>query len=61
MKHDPLPDQPLVTLTSFIETKSSQTLLEYLTGRFKYLSPREWEERIASGAVKVTSNPSESR
>jgi 23S rRNA-/tRNA-specific pseudouridylate synthase len=53
MRHDPTPDQPHVTLTSYIEGKSSQTLLEWLRSRFKYLTEEEWVSRVASGAVKV--------
>lgn len=53
MRHDPQPDQPHVTLTSYIEGKSSQTLLEWLRSRFKYLTEEEWVARVASGAVKV--------
>lgn len=52
--------QPLVTLTSIIPSKSSQTLLEFLSKRFRYLSAEEWRKRIADGAVKVNGRePSE--
>jgi RluA family pseudouridine synthase len=42
-----------ITLRSYITAKSSQTLLEFLVSKFKYLDSREWEERIASGKVVV--------
>lgn len=51
MKLEPIHKE--ITLRSQISSKSSQTLLEFLVSKFKYLSPGEWEERIASGKVLV--------
>jgi len=51
MKLEPI--QKEITLRSQISAKSSQTLLEFLVSKFKYLNAAEWEERIASGKVKV--------
>ena len=42
-----------ITLRSQISAKSSQTLLEFLVSKFKYLAREEWEGRIASGKVLV--------
>jgi len=51
MKLEPIDKE--ITLVSHITQKSSQTLLEFLSGRFKYLNREEWEERIREGKVKV--------
>lgn len=51
MKLEPIHKE--ITLRSQITAKSSQTLLEFLVSKFKYLSRAEWEERIALGKVKV--------
>lgn len=51
MKNEPIGKE--ITLLSQITRKSSQTLLEFLAGRFKYLAPAEWEGRIGAGKVKV--------
>jgi len=51
MKNQPIDKE--ITLVSQITQKSSQTLLEFLSGKFKYLSASEWEGRIAMGKVKV--------
>jgi RluA family pseudouridine synthase len=46
-------NQRLVTLTSYIENKSSQTLLEFLSLRFTYLNEDQWRSRITEGRVLV--------
>ncbi|SRR5579871_148260 len=51
MKLEPIHKE--ITLRSQITSKSSQTLLEFLVSKFKYLSTEEWEERIAGGKVMV--------
>ncbi len=51
MKLEPIHKE--IILRSQITSKSSQTLLEFLVSKFKYLSSAEWEERITSGKVKV--------
>jgi RluA family pseudouridine synthase len=51
MKHDPINKE--ITLTAFISNKSSQTLIEFLVSRFKYLSEEEWKGRVQEGKVKV--------
>ncbi|HUO58196.1 MAG TPA: pseudouridine synthase [bacterium] len=51
MKFEPIPKE--ITLRSLVSAKSSQTLLEFLVQKFKYLTREEWEERIVSGKVKV--------
>jgi len=51
MKLEPIHKE--ITLRSQITAKSSQTLLEFLVSKFKYLSAAEWEERITSGKVVV--------
>ncbi len=59
MKLEPNIHKP-VTLTTFIEHKSSLTLLDYLVNRFSYHTREEWRERIAQGKVKVNERvPSE--
>ncbi|HTA76307.1 MAG TPA: RluA family pseudouridine synthase [bacterium] len=49
----PVRNGQLVTMTTHIEHKSSQTVLEYLCNRFSYHNETEWLDRIASGKVKV--------
>ena len=51
MKLEPIHRE--ITLRSLITAKSSQTLLEFLVSKFKYLSREEWAERITSGKVLV--------
>ena len=51
MKNIPIDKE--ITLVSQITQKSSQTLIEFLSGRFTYLSPEEWQGRIRDGKVKV--------
>ena len=55
MKLEPIDKE--VTLVSRITQKSSQTLLEFLAGRFRYLSREEWAGRIRDGKVKVNDRP----
>jgi RluA family pseudouridine synthase len=51
MKLEPIHRE--ITLRSRITNKSSQTLVEFLVSKFKYLSRAEWEERISGGKVLV--------
>jgi 23S rRNA pseudouridine1911/1915/1917 synthase len=51
MKLEPIHKE--ITLRSQISAKSSQTLLEFLVSKFKYLTREEWEGRIVEGKVKV--------
>jgi RluA family pseudouridine synthase len=51
MKNVPIHKE--VTLVSQITNKSSQTLIEFLSKRFTYLSVVEWEGRIEAGKVVV--------
>lgn len=51
MQHKPQGKQ--VTLTTRIESKSSENLLAYLTRRFHYHTEAEWKERIRDGRVLV--------
>ncbi|HJT23418.1 MAG TPA: RluA family pseudouridine synthase [bacterium] len=51
MKLEPIHRE--ITLRSQITAKSSQTLLEFLVSKFKYLERGEWEERITTGKVMV--------
>ncbi len=53
MERKPRPIPKQVTLTTVIEHKSSQTLLEYLVQRFHYHTSPEWAERIQDGRVLV--------
>lgn len=48
-----IPIHKEITLRSFITAKSSQTLVEFLSSKFKYLNTAEWEDRIASGKVMI--------
>lgn len=50
---DSVTEGEMVTLKTLIESKSSQTLLEFLVKRFHYLNQREWQERIQDGRVMV--------
>jgi RluA family pseudouridine synthase len=60
MKNIPIDKE--ITLVSHITQKSSQTLIEFLSGRFTYLSPEEWQGRIRDGKVKVNGlQPSENQ
>jgi 23S rRNA pseudouridine1911/1915/1917 synthase len=52
MEYNPRTDKP-VTLTTYIERKSSQTLLEFLVRRFSYHDEAGWRERIREGKVTV--------
>lgn len=51
MKHEPIDKE--ITLVAHIGNKSSENLLEFLSGRFKYLNEEEWKQRIKDGKVKV--------
>ncbi|HEY5039135.1 MAG TPA: RluA family pseudouridine synthase [bacterium] len=57
MKQVPNPTQEEVILTTRIEQKSSQTLLEFLTRKFTYHSEANWRERIQKGKVTVNERP----
>ena len=47
MKNIPIHKE--ITLVSQITNKSSQTLIEFLSKRFTYLSTEEWVGRIEAG------------
>jgi RluA family pseudouridine synthase len=53
MTQKPSASMEAITLTTKIEHKSSQTLLEFLSKRFHYHNPKEWAERIQDGRVLV--------
>ena len=53
MKKVPKNSAEAVVLTTRIKAKSSQTLLEFLSGRFHYHTVEEWKGLIGEGRVTV--------
>jgi 23S rRNA pseudouridine1911/1915/1917 synthase len=53
MRHDPEMLKEPIILSTHIRSKSSQTLLEFLAGRFHYHGREEWKSLIGQGRVTV--------